>query len=88
MPELPTSPNENQTPRRHLAAERVRAAAMEMRASGDLLQVAAVLYREMLNLGILTIAVTIEFFGAAEDPDHLLAYTVYPNPRRIGIGWT
>ena len=61
---------------------------MEMRASGDLLQVAAVLYREMLNLGILTIAVTIEFFGAAEDPDHLLAYTVYPNPRRIGIGWT
>ena len=45
-----------------LAVERVRAAALEMRVTDDLRQVVAVVFREMVDLGIETTSATITFF--------------------------
>ena len=73
---------------RETACERVRAAAMAMSSADDLLQVAAVLYREVLDVGIRAFGVSVEFFDS-QSPDSVLAhYNVWPNPRRLGIGWS
>ena len=71
---------------RELAVERVRAEAMAMRSSQDLTNVVAVLYREMLNLGLRTYGASIQFVEAKEE--RILTYFAFPNPRKDGIDWT
>ena len=72
--------------KRERAAERVRAAAMAMRSSGDLMDVAVVLYREIRDLGIRSIGVTVEFY-LEETSDRFIAYSAYSNPKAYGISW-
>ena len=56
---------------RQLAMERVRAAAMAMRSSKDLLKVLGTLWEEMLNLGVDSVGNTIRFLEEGEDGCHI-----------------
>ena len=74
---------------RQLAVERVRAEAMAMRSSKDLLKVLGTLWEEMLNLGIDSVGNTIRFLEEGEDGCHIVRrYYAFHNPRKFGISWT
>ena len=74
---------------RQLAVERMRAEAMAMRSSKDLLKVLGVQTEEMINLGVDSLGSTIRF--VAEEADGLRIrrrYYSFHNPRKFGISWT
>jgi signal transduction histidine kinase len=71
---------------RQLAVERVRAAAMDMRATGDLRHVVAVVCLEMRRLGIETMIVSIDFVD--ESADEVRHYYSSPHPRLAGLDWS
>ena len=72
--------------RRERAVERVRAEAMAMRGSEDLLKVVAVLSQEMNNLGIDTPQTAIVLIN--EDRDQRINYFATDNPDKIGLSWS
>ena len=72
--------------RRERAVERVRAEAMAMRQSDDMLKVAAVMFREMLELGIETGSCVIQFID--DQSGYLRNYAAFENPKKQGIDWT
>jgi signal transduction histidine kinase len=71
------------------AVERMRAEAMAMRSSKDLLKVVGMMWEEMVNLGIDVAGNTIRFVGEDEDGVHIRR-RIYAlqNPRKFGISWT
>ena len=74
---------------RQLAVERMRAEAMAMRSSDDLLKVMGMLWEEMVNLGIENLGPTIRFVEEDEDGVHIRRrYYAFRNPRKFGISWT
>jgi signal transduction histidine kinase len=74
------------TVKRSLAVERLRAEAMAMRASADLLQLIGMMCQEMVDLGFDTLGASIRF--VAEDGSGVKdAYYAIKNPKRHGIGW-
>jgi len=66
--------------------ERIRAEAMSMRSSDDLLKVVGIMFREMRNLGIRTIGCS--FFFVDEGSNLVETYIAYENPHKYGISWT
>jgi len=71
---------------RDAAAERVRAAAMEMQSPDDIRQVLGVLAHELADLDIEVPSCQIDFI----DPrtDEVINYQTNLNPRRYGLSWT
>jgi len=65
------------------AAERVRAEAMLMQSSNDLLKVVAVMFQEMVKLGIKTPGSSISFID--EEADRVIKYLAWENPRQYGL---
>ena len=65
------------------AVERVRAEAMGMRSSDDLLNVAAVLFREVRDLGVQTRGVQVAFID--EEDDSMRVFHGWTNPRLRGL---
>ena len=75
--------------KRKLAVERVRAEAMAMRSSKDLLKVLGTLFVEMLSLGIDVLGNTIRFVEEDEDGFHIRRrYYAFHSPKKFGISWT
>jgi signal transduction histidine kinase len=72
--------------RRERAVERIRAEAMAMRGSDDLLKVVAVLLQEMNNLGIDTPQTSIVLID--EERDQWITYTASTNPEKFGLSWS
>ena len=72
--------------KRRLAVERLRAEAMAMRSSNDLLKVVGMLWEEMVNLGIDVAGSAIRFVEEDGDGIHIRnrLYSVI-NPRKLGI---
>jgi len=68
---------------RERAAERVRAEAMAMRSSDDLLKVVAVMFQEMVGLGVETPGSSISFID--EENDRVIKYLAWENPRKYGL---
>ena len=71
---------------REAAKERVRAAAMSMRAAEDMREVVTVLWKEMLALGVDTPGCNIVFLD--EDAGRVLEFMAFENPRLSGGTWT
>jgi serine phosphatase RsbU (regulator of sigma subunit) len=69
-----------------LAVERVRAEAMAMKASDDLLKVVVVMWQEINRLGIDTASTTIVLID--EDRDRDIHYHVMHNPTKWGLTWS
>jgi serine phosphatase RsbU (regulator of sigma subunit) len=65
------------------AVERVLAEAIAMRSSSDLLKVVAVMYRELVNLGIAARGCNITYINEAADK--LFHYVATGNPKKYGI---
>ena len=75
--------------KRRLAVERVRAEAMAMRSTKDLLNVVGTMFEEMSNLGIDNLGSTIRFVEEEEDGFHIRRrYYAFHNPRKFGMSWT
>jgi len=72
--------------RRERAVERVRAEAMAMRSSDDLLKVVGVMYQEMNKLGIDTPSTSIILID--EDRDQRIHYAARENPVKFGLSWS
>ena len=72
--------------RRERAVERIRAEAMAMRGSEDLLKVVAVLHQEMNRLGIDTPSTVIVLID--EDRDQRINYSAWDNPEKLGLSWS
>jgi len=68
------------------ACERIREEVLLMRSGDDLMKVNAVLYHEMIRLGVETKACGIYFIDERED--RWMGYTAFENPRLHGISWT
>ena len=81
-----TVQEQNEHLAREGAAERVRSAAMAMRSQDDINKVVAVLFREMVALGIETPGATIIFFD--EEAQTRLYYSAQDNLRKFGISWS
>ena len=74
---------------RRLAVERVRAEAMAMRQSGDLVNVLGTMWQEMVGLGIEIYRLNVRFIEGEGDEARIgRSYYTIPNPRRYGISWT
>ena len=74
---------------RQLAVERMRAEAMAMRSSDDLLKVMGMMWEEMVNLGIENLGPTIRFVEEDGNGVHVRRrYYAFHNPRKFGISWT
>ncbi len=74
---------------RRLAVERMRAEAMAMRSSMDLMKVLGMMWEEMVNLGMDIVGNTIRFVEEEEDGVHVRRrYYAFQNPRKFGISWT
>ena len=71
--------------RRERAVERVRAEAMAMRSSNDLLSVVGVMFQELLNMGLNTGTCWIDFHH--KETEQFIAYQAFINPRKAGITW-
>ena len=71
---------------RQLAMERVRAEAMDMRATEDLRRVVAVVFQGMLDLGIETPGATIHLVD--ESADEVRVFFAGPHPRVSGLDWS
>ena len=89
----PTDPMQHQFTLRTAAiasaTERVRAEAMAMRKSDDLVQLTGVLLREMLDLDIAITRLNIRFMeGEGDDARIDRSYYTLSNPKRYGITWT
>jgi signal transduction histidine kinase len=65
------------------AAERVRAEAMLMQSSDDLLKVVAVMFQEMVTLGIKTPGSSISFID--EKTGLVIKYLAWENPSKYGL---
>ena len=75
--------------KRRLAVERVRAEAMAMRSSKDLLNVVGTMYEEMISLGVDSLGNTIRFVEEEEDGFHITGrYYAFNNPRKFSISTT
>ena len=75
--------------KRRLAVELMRAEAMAMRSSKDLLKVMGTMWEEMVNLGIDVVGNTTRFVEEDEDGVHIRRrYYAFQNPRKFGISWT
>lgn len=72
--------------KRQLAAERVRAEAMAMRSSDDLLKVVGAVKREMNEIGIATERCFINFVDEGAEIVH--SYQALVNPKMANITWT
>ena len=68
-----------------LACARIRAEAMAMRSTDDMLNVIAVLFEEMKNLGSDTRLANIYFVEA--DGERITNYIAWDNPRQYDITW-
>ncbi|MBT4608406.1 MAG: sigma-54-dependent Fis family transcriptional regulator [Gemmatimonadetes bacterium] len=68
------------------AAGRVREQVICMRTSDDLQHVVAMLFREMVTLGVETNGCNITFVDEAAD--QVIEYLAMENPRRHGISWS
>jgi len=71
---------------RRLAVERVRAEAMAMRSSDDILKVVTVMWKEIVNLDISACVASIAFIN--EETNEILEYFATENPGKYGISWT
>lgn len=71
--------------RREAAIERVRSEALMMGATDDLSRVVAVMWQQMLEMGIRA-QVSIEFVDG--EAGCVRVHFAIPNPRRDGISWT
>jgi signal transduction histidine kinase len=71
---------------RQLAAERVRAEAMAMKESDDLLKVVAVLSQQMTNLGMDSRQIAIVLID--EERDQKINYSAMGNPAKSGHSWS
>ena len=71
---------------RQLAAERVRAEALAMRSSNDLLKVAGTFFQAMRELGVETPVFNINFID--EDADRVISYSGSLHLKEYGISWT
>ena len=75
--------------KRRLAVERMRAEAMAMRSSKDLLKLVGMMWEEMVNLGFETVGSSIGFVEVEEAGVHVsIRYYAIHNPRKYGISWT
>jgi signal transduction histidine kinase/ligand-binding sensor domain-containing protein/DNA-binding response OmpR family regulator len=84
--ELEQAEDRTRQAERERSVERVRSEAMSMRSTDDLHRVVAVLFGEMVRLGVATRGCGIVFID--QQTEHLTHYTALENPRRHGIGWT
>ena len=71
---------------RQLAVERVRAEAMDMRATEDLRRVVAVVFQGMLDLGVETPGASI--YLVDEPSDTVRCFGAVPDPRLVGLDWS
>jgi signal transduction histidine kinase len=70
------------------AAERVRAAAMEMRSADEIRNVVGVVRRELIALGFSArFPININYLDEKDD-EHCYVYCSAPNPRQIELSWT
>jgi signal transduction histidine kinase len=75
--------------KRRLAVERIRAEAMAMRQSGDLVKIMGMMWQEMVGLGIDIFRLNIRFMEGDQKSARIgRSYYTIPNPRRYGISWT
>ena len=75
--------------RRRLAVERMRAEAMAMRRSDDLIKILGTMWQEMVGLGFEITRLNIRFMeGEGEDAHIGRSYYTIPNPKKHGINWT
>ena len=68
------------------AVEQVRAEAVSMRHSEDLLTLVGVMFEEVQRLGLDVACPTVVFLNA--EADDCVYYNSFPNPARLGISWT
>jgi len=80
--------SETQTARLGLevAVERVRAEAMAMQKTDDLMKVAGVLSEEMVKFGMKVFGCSIDYFEG--DSERFVRYLIIPNPKKYNIAWT
>ena len=69
-----------------LAVEKVRAEVMSMRHSDDMVQVIALVYKSMIELGLNPSAAIISFIDV--ETESVVQFYSFPNPRQRGISWT
>jgi signal transduction histidine kinase/DNA-binding response OmpR family regulator/HAMP domain-containing protein len=81
-----TVQEQNEHLAREGAAERVRGAAMAMRTQDDINKVVAVLFRELVALGVETPGTTIIFID--EEAKTRLNYTAVNSPHKSGLSWS
>ena len=75
--------------KRRLAVERIRAEAMAMGQSSDLVKIFGMMLQEMVGLGIEINRLNIRFVEEEGDDARIgISYYTLPNPRRYGISWT
>lgn len=75
--------------KRRLAVERIRAEAMAMRQSADLVKIMGMMWQEMVGLGIDIYRLNIRFIEGDQKSARIgRSYYTIPNPRRYGISWT
>ena len=72
--------------RRERTVERVRAEAMSMRQSDDLLKVVGVIFQEMLALGIASNGCSIQFLEV--ESGYYGVYYAHKSPKKLGLMWT
>jgi signal transduction histidine kinase len=86
---LQVTGDESSALKRRLAVERMRAEAMAMRSSDDLLKVMRMMSEEMVGLGIAISRLNIRFLEVQGDEVHISkSYYTVPNPKKYGISWT
>ena len=86
---LQVTGDESAALKRRLAVERMRAEAMAMRSSDDLLKVMRMMSEEMVGLGIAISRLNIRFLEVQGDEVHISkSYYTVPNPKKYGISWT
>ena len=74
---------------RRLAVERMRAEAMAMRSSEDLLKLMGLMWEEMLNLGFEQAGISIRFVEVEGTGVQTKSrYYAITNPSKYGISWT
>lgn len=75
--------------KRRLAVERIRAEAMAMRQSGDLVKIMGMMWQEMAGLGIDIFRLNIRFIEGDQKSARIgKSYYTIPNPRKYDISWT
>ena len=71
---------------RKAAAERIRVEVSSMDPGDDLGKIVAVMFQEMVDLGVQTPACSFQFVD--EEAGRIWAYVALVNPRKHGISWT